>query len=79
MSMEISYSEREYKEALDAVVSAENSDAMPIYVWARYAKILADKNTRLRGLLRENVELLYTIKNHYAVNEITTQEMMAGQ
>ena len=32
--------------------------------------------TRLRELLRETVELLYVIRDHYSVNEITTGEMI---
>ena len=40
--------------------------------WA-LAKATAD---RRKELLREAVELLYTIVNHYAVNEITTTEMI---
>ena len=32
--------------------------------------------TSLRELLRETVELLYVIRDHYSVNEITTGEMI---
>ena len=35
-----------------------------------------EREKELLELLRETVELLYTIKNHYLVNEITTQEMI---
>ncbi len=40
--MEIEYSEQEFVNAFHAVMQAENTDAFPAHVWARYALIFAD-------------------------------------
>ena len=48
--MEIKYKQHELVEAFNSVSGAEYSDALPIYTWARYAKILADAFERVDGL-----------------------------
>ena len=49
--MAIEYSYDKLVEAFNSVSSAEYSDAFPVYIWARYAKILADAFERVDGLM----------------------------
>ena len=51
-----------------------NEDVKTYYV--HYVEGLEATAARRLELLRETVELLYVIRDHYAVNEITTGEMI---
>ena len=50
-------------------------DGLEEYYYQWMNKYKDDADRRLE-LLRDGVELLYTIRDHYAVNEITTGEMI---
>ena len=50
--MKIEYSFDRLMEAFNNVQIAEQSDALPIYTWARYAKILADALERVDGITK---------------------------
>ena len=55
--MEIEYRKDKLVEAFNSVSAAEYSDAFPIYIWARYAKILADAFERIDGFTKIAEEL----------------------